>query len=369
VANIKKDPKRGTYYFVLSAGFYPNGKRRQIKRTGFKTKKEAEAELLKIKNEIINEAYVDLNNVELGDFLKSWLKQKEKLVEKSTYKRYERLCRLYIVPHLGNLKLQKINNSKIQQFIDYLVDELQFSRKTCLLATTILSDVFRQAIKEGIVKSNPVQDIILPKENPTELNVWDDDEIRKFLSIRHHKNRGKYYLAILMALLTGMRKGEILGLTWDQIDFENNVIYITQILESDGDGIAKRTKSKKFRQIMMPNILKEELLSHYEKQKRKCKNNELNLVFCTNNGKRVIPNTLNDVLNSICRKYDLPRIKFHDLRHSHATMLIKQNVNIKIIQDRLGHSTISTTLDIYGHVLPSMQQEVTQKIDELVKCD
>lgn len=366
---VKKDEKKGTYWFVVSAGFYSNGKRRQIKRTGFKTKKEAESVLLQVKNELNSETFVDTSNINFNDYITLWLKKKERTIEPSTYSRYERLIRLHILPYYKDTKLQKINSTKIQQLVDYLAYDLKFARKTCLLATTILKDVFRQAIKENILKQNPVEDIDLPKEKESELIVWDTVDIKKFLSIRNHKGKGKYYLSILIALLTGMRRGEILGLTWDQVDLDNNIIYITQILESDGSGLAKRTKNKKFRQVLIPQIIKEELILHKRKQEISRVKNEWNLVFCTSNGKRVIPNTLNDVLNSMCNKFNLTRLKFHDLRHTHATMLIKENVNIKVIQDRLGHSRVSTTLDIYSHVLPTMQQQVTDKIDELVKCD
>jgi integrase len=147
------------------------------------------------------------------------------------------------------------------------------------------------------------------------------------------------------------------------------VIFISQILESDGSKLSKKTKSKKFRQVLIPDLLKYELIQYKKFQKNNSSCNPNNLVFCTTRGKIVVPNTLNDVLNSICAKYDLPRMKFHDLRHTHATMLLKENVNIKVIQERLGHSRASTTLDIYSHVLPSMQQSVTEKLNKLYDCD
>lgn len=367
--NIKKDNKNGTYYFVISAGFTSEGKRRQIKRTGFRTQKEAKEKYLQIQNELQQEAFVDPNSVAFGTFLEKWKKRKQSQIEESTFKRYERLCRLHINPALGKMKLQKINTITIQNLIDTLAAEQEFARKSCLLVTTIIKDVFRNAIKEGLVKVNPVQDIDLPKASTVEMIIWDQQDIELFLSIRNKRNRGKYYVAVLMALLTGMRKGEVLGLTWDKIDFENNTIHIQQILESDGSKLSKKTKSKKFRQVLIPDLLKYELISHKQFQKIDSPTNPDNLVFCTRRGKRVIPNTLNDVLDGYCSKYDLPRMKFHDLRHTHATMLLKENVNIKVIQERLGHSSASITLNIYSHVLPSMQQSVTEKLNKLYDCD
>jgi integrase len=366
--NIKKD-KNGTYYFVISAGFNSDGKRRQIKRTGFKTQKEAKERYLIVQNELADEKFIDPSSVTFESFLDKWKKRKRNQIEESTYIRYERLCRLHIIPAIGKMKLQKINTLTVQNLIDDLATEHNFAKKSCRLVTTIIKDVFRRAITEGLVKVNPVQEIDLPKASKSEMVIWDQGDIELFLSLRNERNRGKYYIAVLMALFTGMRKGEILGLTWDKIDFDNSIIHIQQILESDGSKLSKKTKSKKFRQVLIPDILKQELIRHKRIQKDESPSNPDNLVFCTRRGLRVIPNTLNDVLNSYCAKYDLPRMKFHDLRHTHATMLIKENVNIKVIQERLGHSRASTTLDIYSHVLPSMQQSVTEKLNKLYNCD
>jgi integrase len=367
--NIKKDTKNGTYYFVISAGFNSNGKRRQIKRTGFKTQKEAKEQYLHIQNELADDKFIDPSSVTFESFLEKWKKRKRNQIEESTYIRYERLCRLHILPAIGKMKLQKIDTLTVQNLIDYLASEHHFAKKSCLLVTTILKDVFRRAIIEGLVKVNPVQEIDLPKTSNVEMIIWDQEDVDLFLSLRNERNISKYYTAILMALLTGMRKGEILGLAWDSIDFENNIIFISQILESDGSKLSKRTKSKKFRQVLIPDLLKHELIRYKKFQKNDSPTNPDNLVFCTRRGKRVIPNTLNDVLDSFCTKYNLPRMKFHDLRHTHATMLIKENVNIKVIQERLGHSSPSITLNIYSHYLPSMQQSVTEKMNKMFDCD
>jgi integrase len=362
--NIKKD-KNGTYYFVISAGFTSEGKRRQIRRTGFKTQKEAKEKYLTIQNELQQETFVDPSSVILETFIEKWKKRKKEQVEKSSFERYERLCKSHIIPAIGSMKLQKITTVTIQELIDTMAFEQGYSRKTLLMVKNLLKDIFRSAIKEGFIRDNPVQEIEFPKANKLEMIIWDQKEIDAFISIRNKKNRGKYYVAVLVALLTGMRKGEILALTWDKIDFENSVIHVQQIMESDGRTIAKRTKNKRFRQILIPDLLKEELLLHKKQQNKDTPQNPNNLVFCTYTGKTVLPFCLNDVLDYYCEKLELPRMKFHDLRHTHATMLLKQNINIKVISERLGHSKTSTTLDIYSHVLPSMQQSVTDKMNEM----
>ncbi|MEI2356039.1 tyrosine-type recombinase/integrase [Mesobacillus zeae] len=367
--NIKKDKNKGTYYFVISAGFNSEGNRRQIKRTGFKGKKQAEEAYLRIKSELAQESFVDPNNVTFGDYYGRWKLKKKLQIEESSFIRYERLCRLHIIPAIGSMKLQKITSAIVQNLIDHLAIERGFARKSCLLVTTIINDLFKKAIKEGLVTRNPVEGIDLPKKTDPEIVIWDEENVATFLGVRNDRQRSKYYVAVLMALLTGMRKGEILGLTWDKVDFGNGIITISQILESDGSKLSQKTKGKKVRKVTMPDLLKQALIEHIEFQKKDSPTNPDNLVFCTRRGKRVIPNTLNDVLNSMCEKYDLPRMKFHDLRHTHATMLIKENINIKVIQERLGHSKASVTLDIYSHLLPSMQHSVTEKLNKMFECD
>jgi integrase len=366
LTKIKKDKERGTFYFVLSAGFNEDGKRKQIKRTGFKTKKEAEQKLIEINSELAKNTFVDNNSILFANYLRKWLERKQTKITLSTLMRYERICRIHIVPKLGHKKLQGITYSTVQDFVDYLSNELNFKKKSCLLATTILKGVLQLAVKEGLIKINPVHDIEFPVQNVKVMSVWDTEHLQQFFSIRKESGVSKYYLAILMAILTGCRKGEILGLTWSNVDLEKGVIYITQILDSEGTEIIKRTKNKKYRNVSIPKLLIEELSKLKTEQTKKIPNNPNDLVFCTIRGKRVIPNTLNEVLDKLCLKYNLPRIKFRDLRHTHATLLLKENVNIKLIQERLGHSRISTTLDVYSHVLPSMQHIVTEKLDKLI---
>jgi integrase len=169
--------------------------------------------------------------------------------------------------------------------------------------------------------------------------------------------------------MTGMRKGEVLGLTWDNVDLEKKTIFVDKILDEDNQ-IQFRTKtSTSKRLVTIPELLVTHLRDHKIKQDKELKKhgciNENNLVICTLRGKPVYGCNLNRLLKSICEKYDLPYIRFHDLRHTHATTLIGDNVNFKIVQQRLGHKKSKTTLDTYSHVLPEMQKVAADKLDQL----
>ncbi|WP_045295034.1 site-specific integrase, partial [Priestia aryabhattai] len=174
-----------------------------------------------------------------------------------------------------------------------------------------------------------------------------------------------------MALLTGIRKGEILGLRWRDIDFEKQVIYIRQIY----DGYAKELKvgaktASGVRSIHIPNMLVNQLKKERKKVlvnklKQGIAYNDYDLVNCTKFGNSLDSSTLSKRFKNHAKKLGLPVIRFHDLRHTHVTMLIQQNVNVKVISERVGHSSIQITLNQYSHVLPSMQQEVADKLNTL----
>lgn len=278
------------------------------------------------------------------------------------------MWRLHILPALGKMKIQKINQLVIQNLIDDLAFNQGFARKSINLVTTILNGVFKMAITEGVIKEHPVRDLELPKNRKKPMTIWTEKDIVTFLSFGEDiKKRGKYYVAVLMALFTGMRKGEILGLPWDNVDLENKIIHVKQILESNGRKIKLTTKTGIFRQIPFDDVLKEELIRHKEFQKKDSPNNPLNLVFCTRTGKTVVENTVNDVLNNYCKKLKLPRIRVHDTRHSHITMCIHLGANVKQVQERAGHTKASMTLDIYSHEFPNQQQFIVEQMNTKFK--
>ena len=370
MSNIKKDNK-GKYYFVISAGYNEKGKRRQIKRSGFETKKEAQTQYDKIKAEIVNESYIDGSTVTFGDLGKRWLFNKKYSVQRTTFERYERLYRLHIEPAFAHVRLQSINSIMVQDFIIYLSENKGFSYKTCLTALVIIKDVFVTAKDLKLTNDTPYERIKIPRKATRQINVWTKVNIDRFIELRSHHMRGRYYVAILTGLLTGLRKSEILGLKWSSVDFDNNIIYVDQILTSDGKELKSGAKTKtSVRRVTMPKLLAEELQKHRAKQSTECVT-ECDLVFRTKGGIRVVPTSLNKALNQFVDRFNFPPITVHDLRHTHATLLIEQNVNVKLIQERLGHVDVQTTLNIYSHVLPTMQREVTDRLDALfvTECD
>ncbi|MED4353704.1 site-specific integrase [Schinkia azotoformans] len=300
-----------------------------------------------------------------------WLKECQKQVKvgektESTFNRYERMIRLHILPKLGDMIIQDMKPNNIQTFFNYLRYEKEFKRKTCKIALTVINDCFKMALKRKLIKENPALDIDLPKAVSPTYTVWEKQDIETFLSLSNLENRGRYYSAILLALFTGLRKGEILGLTWDNVDFENKEIIIKQIVNELGQ-IKKRTKTKKARIISVPPFVLLELQKEKIRQESESflieDYNPNDLVFCTKNGNVVLPSSFNKAFNTIIKRFDLKIITVHALRHSHCSLLVNKNYNIKLIQERLGHANVQTTLNIYSHLKNEVHHELANDLN------
>lgn len=220
-----------------------------------------------------------------------------------------------------------------------------------------------------LLPSNPMKKLQLPKDKKKEMTVWEVHEIKTFLDIA---KKDRFYTAFHLAVTTGMRRGEILGLRWKDIDFQKGTLYVRQTLSNDGKQflVGGKTESS-IRSIKLPNETLTELQSQkirVSKEKLKCGPNyvDYDLVVCTTKGTPVNPNNLKRTYNRLIDEAGVTKIRFHDLRHTHATMLLAQGVPAKVISERLGHSNIKTTLDIYPHVLPNMQEEAANQIDALL---
>jgi integrase len=223
-----------------------------------------------------------------------------------------------------------------------------------------------------LIKDNPATGTTLPKRQRKEMDVWSLDQVNYFIAeSKNIKRLTRVYVACVMALLTGMRQGEIMGLRWRDIDFDRNVIYIKQTLTQAAEIKVGAKNASSVRSIHIPEKLVSELKIHrkmvLEERLYYGQDYEDNdLVICTRTGKPMIPRNLRKEFYNLTDKLELPKIRFHDLRHTHATMLIQQNVNVKLIADRLGHSDIETTLNTYSHVLPDMQKSVSEKLDKIM---
>jgi integrase len=235
----------------------------------------------------------------------------------------------------------------------------------------LINDSLKKAERWSLISKNPAALVDRPKITKKEIKVWDLKQVKTFL--KHAESSGRYYVAFMLALTTGARKGEILGLRFKDIDWKGNRIRITQTLSNDGKEINPYTKTKSgSRSIDLPEETIKFLKDHHqqiEKEKSQVDSglyNDSDLVVCNEFGAHANSSYLRKIFNKIIKKAKLPQIRFHDMRHTHATILLLQGENPKIVSERLGHADVRITLDTYSHILPNMQKETAKKLGKLI---
>ncbi|MGE7651223.1 tyrosine-type recombinase/integrase [Peribacillus frigoritolerans] len=372
--SVKKNLNTKKWDLVFDAGNHPlSGKRRQIKRRGFLTRQEALDAMTLLKSEYLQDEFTDLSNLSLELFMDEWFIERKIHLQASTYETHHIYFRIVIKPRLGHFKLQKISPMIVQNFINELVQAGHYSEYTIHLIFRILSSAMKKATAIKLIRDNPTIGITLPKIIRKEINVWSGEKINHFIAAsKQTKRLTRCFTGFLIGFFCGCREGEILGLRFIDIDFDNRVLYIRQTLTQKAEIKSGAKNRSSIRSISIPENLIPELIKHREmimgeKLLLGDKYHDHDLVICTQNGKPIIPRNFRKEFYNLTEKVGLPKTKFHSAtRHSHATLLIQQNVNVKLISERLGHAKIGTTLDIYSHVTSNMQKSVAVEIDKVL---
>ena len=284
-------------------------------------------------------------------------------VRAATYSLYEWLINTHIIPYFNNTPLKEISRSTVQKLINE--KSLQLSPINVKKIASIIQNVFEIAIADNLLENNPAKTIIKPKiERNQDINVWTKEEFTHFLDVA---KCSRFHIVFLIALTTGMRQGEILGLRWRDVNLDKGLITIVQSLDHSGKKFnATKTKSS-IRSIHIVPELVSALIQHKqllddEQKKYKSLYQINDLVIPSSHGTPMNPRNINRVFDNLIIKAKLKKIRFHDLRHTHATFSLSIGQNVKIVSERLGHTTTRMTLDTYSHLLPSMQKD---SVDQL----
>lgn len=336
---------------------------KQIRKTFTHEKKKAVqrwmTEQLDLKNK---DKLVTPNKLTVAQWLAVWLeKYKKNSVKPRTYEGYETIINQYLKPNIGKYPLQTLKTSQIQDVLNKLI-ETGKSPRTAEYTYVTIHAALKQAEKEGYVFKNVSENCTKPKKEKKELDILTKKEITNLLEANKEH---RLYPLLLLELGTGLRASEILALHWNNIDLDNGLLYVEGNIVNTKEGIQyqnmPKTKSSR-REIPLPAEVVDELKSYKERESAK----DTDIVFKNKKGAYTNPSTLTHLFYYWLSEAKIRRRSFHSLRHTHATQLLALDVHAKIVQARLGHSSINVTLDIYTHALPHMQQEAADKINGLL---
>ncbi|MGM0836766.1 MAG: tyrosine-type recombinase/integrase [Bacillota bacterium] len=369
--NIKKDKKTGKWYFRLDVGSDPkSGKRKQKYRGGFSTKKAAQEELTLIQSKVVDGSYFEPSIEEFDVFFNRWFERTyRRNVEVTTAESRRTVADKHILTYFKQMRLSNIDTLAIDEFYEAKVEE-GLSPAYIKIMHSILNQAFKKAVTWKLLKTNPVSDASPPSVKTTKVKaLWTKVETKRFLNLVTERNLETPYL---LGIFTGMRRGETLGLKWNDIDFESGKVHVQRSLtRTKNDGIVfKSVKTDSSNRIVMISEYVSTLLKGHKKKQDLIKNKlgisyiDNDLVNCTFDGKPIEPRNLLRQFHTLIKQANLPKITFHDLRHLHATTLMSLGENPKIVADRLGHSRVQVTLDYYSHVSSELQKLTAQKFEE-----
>jgi integrase len=366
---IKRKGSRN-YTIILQLGLDPStGKRKQQWIAAGPSKRAAEKQMAELIYELDSGNCIRPDKTSVAQYLRRWLEEcgKPSLTQRS-YERYRGIIEKHLIPAIGKLRLQDLHPEHIQQHYTNLIDK-GLTARTVHYDHVVLHTALRMAVRWQLVQRNVADAVEPPKPRNSEMQIWDSDEVAIFLSAARTT---PYYAIFYTALYTGARRSELLGLSWRHVDFLYSQIKIARGLHwtKDKGYILTQTKSPKSKRTiaMSPSLV---LLLKGHKAKQECSRlllgkplTEDDLVFAREDGSPLFPNTVSRAWALLAEKIGLKVIRFHDARHSHASILLRQGAHPRIVQERLGHSTIATTLDIYSHVTPGLQEAVAARFDE-----
>lgn len=357
----------------ITTGIDPRTGRQKQKSVSGKTQKEVAQKIRQIAVELDQGTYSEPNKMTVGEWLGIWISDFLGNVKPMTVKNYREHIKNHLKPALGNIRLDKLCVLDIQRFYNSLRDELRLSPKTIKCIHGIFHKALQQAVAVGYLSSNPTSACSIPRVEQKEISPLDNREIAEFLrAIRGHRFENFY----LTTLFTGMRRGEVCGLTWDCVDLEKGQIFINKQLQNvpgkPGEFRFISLKNNKGRTITIPSFLVNVLTSQQAKQaawKEAAGElwQETGFVFTNEVGEHISPSTAYHQFKRIADSIGLPNACLHDLRHSYAVASLRAGDDIKTVQENLGHHTAAFTLGVYGHITEEMKRESANRMDAFIK--
>jgi integrase len=357
--------KDGTWCASVSAGYSTAGKRRR--RIPYADTKQ---EVMRKIRAVQQSGLIETSRLTVGQFLETWLTGTvENTVAPTTALRYGQVVRLHVSPHIGSLRLAAIQPIHVQQLYEAQA-KAGASLRNQQMSGLVLQKALKAAVRLRLIQHNPCVDVDKPRPTREEMQVWDLAQATRFLKATEADRLHAMYV---LALMTGTRQGELFGLEWPDVDWEGSAVTVRRTLEEISGRL--RTKEPKTRagtrRIDLPQVAVDALRAH--QRAMLAEGHIAGPIFCDREGNHlrksnVVRRSFKPAIDRANQEEGLapiPSIRFHDLRHTAATLLLLQGVHPKVVSERLGHASVEITLNTYSHVLPTMQKEAAEKLNRL----
>ena len=363
----------GRWEGKYSLGYDPKTGKLIRKSVYGKTQKEVRLALSKIVSEMDSGTYAEPSKMKVSQWLDEWLASYTMNIKPATRSAYEEHIRVHIKPNLGDIPLKQLSTRDIQQLYTGLLKERKLSPKTVRNIHGVLHRTLEQAKLLGYIRVNPADAAVTPRVEKKQVEAMDAEDVGKFLAAI---KGSKYEYPLFVAVFTGLRQGELLGLTWDCVDFEHGLLLINKQhnrVKGDTEFRFASLKNDKARVLTAADEVMEVLKLQKQRQAAWAAalgdgwENPDNLVFTTEFGRYINNKILYQNFKRIMKKLNKPNLRFHDLRHTYAVNSLRAGDDIKTVQENLGHATASFTLSTYAHATPGMKKESAKRMTEFIR--
>jgi integrase len=376
--SIRKEPN-GLWLFVVDPA--PLGApRRQVRRRGFRTRREAQQALDRLKADVDRGEFVERSRKTVGEYLERWLPAIRGTIEPSTWESYERNVRNHLLPALGDIRLQALTPDDLSDLYAALAASGRrdgrggLSARTVQYCHVILHRALSDAVRRGYVVRNVSDYALVPApkrvRRSAEMATWAADEVATFLEVTRFD---RLYVVWYVALMTGMRRGEVLGLRWRDCDLEAGRVRLVRQLRvvrhvpEFSDLKTDRSRRQVGLDPRTATLLRQHRTTQIEERLMVGDGyQDGDLVFAMPDGAHYHPEAVSKVFDRRVARWGMPHITFHDTRHTWATLALQAGVHPKVVSDRLGHASVAFTLDVYSHAIQGLDDDAAARVAELV---
>jgi integrase len=333
-----------------------------------RTRQEVAEKLSKAVSDRVGGLVFDGDHETLEAYLQRWIDEVLRgTVKQSTLENYAYIARLHIIPELGRVRLKALKSRDVRRLYREKL-EAGLSPRTVQIIHTVLRKAMQQTVRDDVLPRNVCDAVTAPRQTKKEMQPLTPEQAKRLLENVHEDRLRALYI---LAVTAGLREGELLGLRWEDVDLERKLLQVRRQLTRTRDGLSfTAPKRGKARVVRLTDLAIAALKAHREAQNEERAKagslwEEMSLVFTSTIGTPVdVGNLTYRSFRPLLKSADLPRIRFHDLRHTCATLLLSKGTHPKIVQEMLGHANISMTMDTYSHVLPDMQEKAVSAMDD-----